>query len=252
MLKAKLINNGHIDIDKNRIYSPLKIKSSDSYKWLEATVTESPSGVNTVIEVINEQEIQLGWDLLKQNEYIEIEALVEVIGELDKDGEKGTDFYNDLSFDYRITDLNSIQKEREVTEVIRDRALINRFGKTLGIISILLGLIFLFIEFFTPLNFMDKQVVKYIIENNNSEIKSIISINCKSDKIILNIEGENKEREISVKEFNQNYIIKRIEKITSDPVNSYFNKVIGSTYVLLGFLLLVVQRIRKRTKHKLS
>jgi hypothetical protein len=253
LLKAKLINNGHIDIDKNRIYSPLKIKSSESYKWLEATVTESPSGVNTIIEVLNEQEIQLSWDLLKKSEYIEIEALVEVISELEKDGEKGNDFYNDISFDYRITDLNSIQKEKQISDAIKLRTVMQKMYKFLGIITIVLGLYFLSIEFFPTFKFMDdRKVVNYVIENNNKESHSVISTNNKSDNIILFVEGEEKEREISVKEFNQNYEIKKIEKTITDPKNNLLNRTLGILYLLLGVSILIIKRILKRVKNRVQ
>ena len=246
LLKAELINNGQIDIDKNRIYNPLKIKSSETYKWLEATVTSSPNGVKTNIELLTEQEIQLNWDLLKRNEYIEIEALVEIQGELDKEGEKGTDFYNNLTFDYRITDLNSIQKEKQVSNLLKRKSFFDKTSKALAIITIVIGAIFLSFEFFPSINFMEKQVVSYAIKKDNNELVSIISVNNKSDKIILSIEGEEEKREISVEEFNQSYSLQNIKKTTVDPKSNLFNRIIGIVYLLMGVLLLLLKIIKKK------
>ncbi|MGG6232333.1 hypothetical protein [Tenacibaculum sp. SDUM215027] len=252
LLKAKLINNGQIDIDKNRIYNPLKIKTTEIYKWLEATVTSSPTGASTNIELISDQEIQLNWDLLKHNEYIEIEALVEIIGELEKEGEKGTEFYNNLNFDYRITDLNSIQKEKQISNSIRRKALSNKMSKIMAIVSIIIGALFLSFEFFPAINIMEKQVVSYAIKKGNNELVSIISVNNKSDKIKLSIEGEEDEREITIDEFNRTYELQKIKKTTIDPKSSLFNRIIGAVYIGLGLLLLLLEQLfsllKKRKK----
>ena len=245
LLKAKLINNGHIDIDKNRIYTPLKIKSSETYNWLEATVTSSPKGAKTNIELLNGQEVQLNWDLLKQNEYIEIEALVEITGKLEKEEEKGNDFYNNLSFDYRITDLNSIQKEKQISNSTRFRSIYHKVTKVMGIITILIGILFLTFEIVPELNFMDKQVVNYAIKKDSSELVSIIASK-HSDEITLSIEGENEKRKISVEEFNNSYKIEGIKKTSLDPKSSLFNRVIGIVYIIMGILLLYLKRKKKK------
>lgn len=250
LLKAKLINNGQVDIDKNRIYTPLKIKSSEIYKWLEATITNSPTGAQTNIELLTEQEIQLNWDLLKQNEYIEIEALVEIKGKLEKEGEKGTDFYNNLTFDYRITDLNSIQKEKQISNSIKRKRISGQLSKVLSIIAIIVGIIFLSFEIFPSINLLKKQVVNYEIKKDNNKLISIISTNNKSDKIILSIEGEEEKQEVSIKEFNQSYELQRIEKITIDPLSSYVNRSIGITYLITGVVLLLLRIKRKKLSTK--
>jgi hypothetical protein len=250
LLKAKLINNGQIDIDKNRIYNPLKIKSSEVYKWLEATVTSSPTGAKTNIDLLTEQEIQLNWDLLKRNEYIEIEALVEITGELGNEGEKGTDFYNNLTFDYRITDLNSIQKEKQVSNSLKRKSFFDRISKSLAIVTIVVGAIFLSFELFPSINFMEKQVVSYAIKKDNSELVSIISVNNNSDEIVLLVEGESEKRELSVEEFNRSYSLQRIENTTVDPESSLFNRIIGIVYMLMGVLLLLLKLIRKKAANK--
>lgn len=245
LLKAKLINNGHVDIDKNRIYTPLKIKSSEVYNWLEATVTSAPNGAKTDIKLLNGQEVELNWDLLKQNEYIEIEALVEIVGELEKDEEKGTDFYNNLSFDYRITDLNSIQKEKQISNSNRFRSIYNKIAKILAIITILIGVIFLSFEFFPNLNFMEKQVVSYAINKDNNELVTIIASE-NPNEITLTIDGNEEKKKITVKEFNELYQLKGIEKTSVDPKSSTFNRVIGIVYILMGGILFFLKRKKKK------
>jgi hypothetical protein len=239
LLKAKLINNGHVDIDKNRIYTPLKIISSDIYNWLEATVTSAPKGAKTSIELLSGQEVELNWDLLKQNEYVEIEALVEIVGELEKEDEKGTDFYNNLSFDYRITDLNSIQKEKQISNSSRSRDIFKKTTKLMGILTIIIGVVLLSLEFFPKLNFMEKQVVSYAINKDNNELVTIISSK-NPNEITLTIDGNTEK--ITVKEFNELYQLKGIKRTSIDAKRSRFNSVIGIVYIIMGGLLLYLNR----------
>lgn len=245
LLKAKLINNGHVDIDKNRIYTPLKIKSSDVYNWLEATVTSAPRGAKTNIELLSGQEVELNWDLLKQNEYIEIEALVEIVGKLEKDEEKGTDFYNNLSFDYRITDLNSIQKEKQISNSKRSRSIYNKVTQIMAIITVIIGVVFLSFEFFPQLNFMEKQVVSYAINKDNNELVTLIASE-NPNEITLTIEGNTEKQKITVKEFNKSYQLKGIKRTSIDPKGSTLNRVIGIIYIIMGGFLFYIKRKKKK------
>ena len=175
----------------------------------------------------------------------EIEALVEITGKLEKEEEKGNDFYNNLSFDYRITDLNSIQKEKQISNSTRFRSIYNKVTKVMGIITILIGILFLTFEIVPELNFMDKQVVNYAIKKDSSELVSIIASK-HSDEITLSIEGENEKRKISVEEFNNSYKIEGIKKTSLDPKSSLFNRVIGIVYIIMGILLLYLKRKKKK------
>lgn len=244
LLKANLINNGHIDIGKNRIYKPLKIKSSETYNWLEARITSSPKGAKTSIALLNDQEVQLNWDLLKQNECVEIEALVEITGELEQQEEKGTDFYNDLSFDYRITDLNSIQKEGLIPASFRMFSIINRGGNVLIVLAILAGILFLSLESFPELNFLDKQIINYSIKKDSLILTSIIDSR-HFDEITLKTEGIDESIVISVRDFNANYTIQDIKNTISDPKFKEFKGIIGTIYIILAILLLYIKRTIK-------
>ena len=79
LLKAHLMNYGNLDIDKTTIHSPLKIISPEHFKWLESVIIKYPEGATTDIKVLNEKEIQIGWDLLKAEETIVIEDLADIM-----------------------------------------------------------------------------------------------------------------------------------------------------------------------------
>jgi hypothetical protein len=156
LLKARLKNNGQVDIDKNRIYNPLKVISNSDFKWLEATITSKPDGASASIEIIDSYNIQINWDLLKKDEFIDIEALSETTENKELGEEKSVVFYNNLKFDYRITDLSSIRKEKQVTSSTRRHNYIMKLAKFTGIATIIFGSVFLFFEIFPKYSFFQK------------------------------------------------------------------------------------------------
>lgn len=245
LLKAKLANNGQIDIDKNRVYSPLKIITTDDYRWLESNIASKPEGSQVSISIQNDNQIQLDWDLLKKNEQIEIEGLVEIKNSETSDGEKGIEFYNSLSFDYRITDLNSVQKEKQISRNLRRRMFSRRLNDTAAITAILLGVLFISFEFIPKIDFMKKEIVKYNLhKGENESIASLIP--SKSDMIKITIDDIEEAKELTVEEFNNSYKIKKIENISPDPNGSLFNRTLGIIYFVMGLLLVLMNLYRKK------
>jgi|GEM_PF-3200945 len=253
LLKAKLLNNGKIDIDKNRIYKPLRIKTTSDFKWLESTITSKPDGSKTKVELINEGEVQIEWDLLKKGEFIEIEAVAEIVNNEGSYGEKAIDFFNGISFDYRITDLCTIQKDKLAPERLRVFEFLYKIGRVLSIFLIISGILFLIISFLPSLDIFADRVVKYQIVGGDSPQSTFIYPK-KNNKIILDIEGIEEKMEVSIEEFNNKYKIKKVEELLVDP-KMYSNirliRLISIVLIVFGviylfFFILKKQKIYKR------
>lgn len=254
LLKAKLINNGHLDIDKNRIYNPLKIKSTSEFKWLESRITHSPTGSTNNININNPHELQLDWDLLKIEEWIEIEALVEVQNVSKMDSNKTNDFFNGISFDFRITDLYSIHKEKQVAKSDK-RSILSKYPKVFASAIALFGLIMSICQYVPSFNFLpSKHNIEYKLNDGTNQSKAIISSK-KSDNLILKISDKEDNTELTVNDFNKKYKIEKIDNTCPDPMDSIINKVIGIVYLVMGLSLLVllyVLEYRKKKRKKLT
>lgn len=214
LLKARLRNNGQVDIDKNRIYNPLKIISNSDFQWLEATITSKPDGVAASIDIVDSQKIQINWDLLKKDEFIELEALSETTENKKLDDEESVEFYNSLKFDYRITDLNSIHKEKQVSSKMRSHNYVSKLTKTTGFFSIILGSIFLFFEIFPKYTFLPEvQEVSYLMVKDSIDSSGYISSH-KPNHIRVKIVGSDNKEYLTVSEFNSKYKLKAIDSTT--------------------------------------
>lgn len=249
LLKAKLLNNGQIDIDKNRIYSPLKIKSTDDFNWLETTITSNPESATTSVKLISETEIQLDWDLLKKDEFIEFEALAEVVNTDKQYLEKALDFYNGLFFDFRITDLNSIQKEKLFSNSNRQRNFLSRITKVTALAAIFLGIVFLVFGFFPNMSVIGKDTLKYRIEIKGLEKTGIIKTS-KGDNVKLSLDDSKEEVILSVDQFNKMCKIKVVEQIVTDPHTTFISYTFGIVYIIMGGFLLTTNLLRNKRKKK--
>jgi hypothetical protein len=250
LLKAKILNNGSVDIDKNRIFKPLKIISQKEFIWLDAKSTIQPNGSTTNINILNSNVIEIDWDLLKAKEFIEFEALVEIRGNSNLDGDKTILFYEGLKFDYRITGLNNIQKEhKNFKGKISDK--IMKFSKSIAIIAILTGVLLVFTEYYPSLRFLpQKKEVIFVIDNGVSHIKGCIDAKSNGD-LIFNIADSDQKINIPIEEFNKKYKIITVEKIIVSTKFSMFYEIIGFIYILLGALMFVlVLSIEKKKKVK--
>lgn len=255
LLKARLINNGKVDIDKNRIFNPLKIKSNSDFKWLEATITSHSIGATTDIQISNKNEIQIEWDLLKKDEYIEIEALAENIGSDNSESEKAIEFYNGLVFDYRITDLNSIQNEKQLPTNEKRKNRIYKLAKVVGSIALFFGIIVLLSEIFPTYQiFPQRHIIKYGI-HDGKKVK-VATIKSKSaEQLQITIDNTEEELELSIKEFNEKYKIVDIKKFSISPNETIILRIFGGIYTGLGLILLILVYLRQKitnSKKRLS
>jgi len=250
LLKAKLLNNGQIDIDKGRIYSPLKIITTEKFNWLETKITSKPNGVNSNLTTISKSEIQLDWDLLKKDECIEFESLIEIVCKNNLNGSNVNEFYTGLSFDFRITDLSSIQKERRVPYVMRKLAFYEKLEKKLFILLTLVGLFVLVISSTPLFNSIIGEITEYQIINDGIQSKAFIYSEG-SDKIKLINEDLKEERILSINEFNKTYKIKGIEKNFTDLKNKWAFIIAGIFYILVGGIAYLNKIVKRRKLLKL-
>jgi hypothetical protein len=251
LLKAKLVNNGQIDIDKNRIFAPLKIITPQEFKWLEARPTFSPDGSTTNINVINSNEIQIDWDLLKTNEFIELEALVEITDNSKTIEDATIVLFNGIRFEYRITDLNKIQKEKIIRKIsFSDKV----FKKTIyfAISFILFGTIILLNEYYKPFQFIPKHVdIEYKIDNGKE--KQIVKIYAyDQNKIKLEPIDSKEKIIISPMEFNTKYKIDKIEGTYYSLFYSVINQIFGYLILIGGIILLIMKLIITKMENSSS
>lgn len=150
LIKTSLVNDGNMDIDKSMIYKPVTISLPQNFKCIELTPTEKSEKVNPTITFVD-NEIVITWDLLKKDEYISFDLLVEI--GIDKDqniSSKVTNlkYYN---IGHRITNLNQINKYKidliEIDKSSSDYQFKKRF---LPFIVLLLGLTLIIATLFDP------------------------------------------------------------------------------------------------------
>ena len=246
LLKARLRNNGHIDIDKNRIYNPLKVISSSDFQWLETTITSKPNGGLATVEILDSQIIQINWDLLKKDEFIELEALSETNESEPLGEEKALEFYNNLKFDFRITDLSSIHKEKQITSKARRRNFTTKLAKLTGTAAMVLGCIVLFNELFPEYSFLpESREVSFLMEKDSMEQTGYISSN-NPNQLKLKMLEPMYEEKLMISEFNIKYKLKGIHETTPNAKRSFVNLIFSIVYIVLGTILLVLQFWIKR------
>jgi hypothetical protein len=234
LFKGEITNDGKVDIDVNDIKKPLSIISQDNFKWVEVKVINQSEGIKSDIKIISQNELKLEWDLLKINEFIEIEALIEIEEEENLSKVRAIDFYEGLKFDYRISNLNSIQKHDT-----------KRKYEFLAIGIIMFVMVMLFLD--TATNNKDFIKIVCSIEKDSVQKPAEIIINSSKELSIL---GWDKEKNISFDEFNKNYRIARFEKINYR-YDIIISELIGILFGCISMMLVyyyLIPFIKKRMK----
>lgn len=243
LLKAKLTNNGQSDIDKTSIYKPLKIITNKEFKWLEVNITSSPNGAAIKSEIINENEVEVIWDLLKKNESIEIEALAETLN--DEIGEKANEFYEKLKFDYRITDLNKVQKEKKLSSGTKLQFFVGKFSIIFALATIIFGATSIILSYNPEYTFFpQKQNVNFTLNNDSTSFVGEIDSNYR-DELILKPLDSDEEINLSISEFNQNYKIENIRSSNLNSEDAQLMLFIGIAYLIMGLVLLFKKPFKK-------
>ncbi|MDN5200166.1 hypothetical protein QQ008_02310 [Fulvivirgaceae bacterium BMA10] len=234
LLNAEIVNNGQFDIDKNRIYQPLSINSNKNYKWLETTIIRSPNGASTKIEIEDDNNVLVRWDLLKRNESIEIESLAEVI-ESDKgysEREKAIDFFHGLSFDFRITDLNTIKKDNIYQESIKRTNRRRNMYWVIASIFLITGITLILIPQMSTIFKVPKFVYNIDSENKKKFVEIIPTLS--KDSLVIKNEIDSEIR-LSTKEFNNSHGINKIKIHVHEKTESKLAFIFsGAAYTLIS------------------
>jgi hypothetical protein len=233
LLKARLINNGQVDIDNTRIHESFKILSKKDFQWLEIRITSQPENIKSKIEILNSTDVLLEWDLLKAGEFIDLEALIEININNVSSEDKSSKFYDELTFKFRITELNSIQKEPQIFNDKRVPKV--AIFVTIGILIV--GLFILFNAFFPSLDvFTHNSKTEYLICDGASKKTGTFEFSTK-DKVKFKVSETGELIYLPIYEFNIKYKIERIEStiVDNDKVSML---ILGFMYSILGFIAL--------------
>lgn len=231
LLKATLRNTGSLDIDKNMMFQPLKIISPSEYKWLEAKVLTSPENANIAVNIFNPNTLNLNWDLLKEQESIVVEMVIEQINKIQDEVLSTIYFYDNIYFEHRITNLKNIRKDSYVSTFKRNN--LRRFTTWL-----ILGLVYLFIGLYSVASpsFLNTQDIVYIVQNDNSSEKLLITLKKDNYLVLENIINEGKTK-LKVEDFNKNYSIKSIEVGKGKSEKIFLLRIIGIVTIIASFFL---------------
>ncbi len=238
LFKGVIENSGNLDIDKNRIYTPLKIISKKEYKWLETTVSGHPNGATVSIYKIADNEIEINWDLIKKGEKIEFEALVEI--PFDNELEKATEvFYESLKFDFRITDLNGVDKIQDYNSEDYKRTRAKKNLLFIGIVTFFTGGGILLASYLGPI----KTNVQYELTGVKDTI--FVEIGSKNGNLIT-IKNDSINIDKPIVEFNKEYKIQKVNNVVQEDKQGLFSLIIGVIYIIISSFIL--WRALKKTK----
>lgn len=242
LLKAKIKNTGSLDIDRNLIFSPLKIISLPQYKWLEAKIISTPADANIELKIATPNELTLIWDLLKDNECIEIEMVIEETEKPQNKVPSTVNFYDNIKFEYRITNLKNIKKD---SYSVSYQKINKRYFKR----WLFLGLVYLIIGVTSPtIPFLiNKQNLVHVIHHVN--LTSKFELTPKKDSLLAIKNLENlEENEIHLKDFNDNYDILSIETEKENPFIWSLSIIGILTFIASLFLFKRSYKYWKKTK----
>ncbi len=128
LLEASIFNNGKIDIDNTIIHKPVLIKLPVNSKWLRIKITDAPKNINLEYSIIGNDLLEFTWDLLKKNEFIKFDSLIEVSSSVKK-------ISPSLTFSQRISNLDKVSKEILPSSSVLKRMKVNMI---IGIVMFLL------------------------------------------------------------------------------------------------------------------
>jgi hypothetical protein len=242
LIKVSIVNDGNIDIDKSMVYKPISIKLPSNFTCIEQTITDKSENVNSAITMLN-SELIIEWDLLKKDEFISFDLLVETTVEKENDTLLDRKNLNDYKIDQRITNLNAIKKysiDFTENEKITTSKMIRR--KIMPWIFILLGLGFSLLIILKPESRFD---ITYFTGQKEfkKELKltpiSISELRLKSKVDSLNIT-------IPVTQLKEKYDINfDIERRSTF---FYISLIYGILILLTGLMFIIIQRPPEREK----
>ena len=106
LVRGYLINTGDIDIKESMVDDKLKISLPPEFAWLNSKIVEGSIGNKFHLTPVNKNELELDLGLFKKDEYLRLEALVEVPISQGKTSPLVSD---KLSFSHRIADTSKVE-----------------------------------------------------------------------------------------------------------------------------------------------
>jgi|WetSurMetagenome_2_1015567.scaffolds.fasta_scaffold02589_8 hypothetical protein len=250
--KVRLANSGLLDIDKNKVFKPIKMIAPSNIKWLR--VNSFSENDNIKIKILKEGEIGIKWDLFKKGEFVDIEIIAEITkpfidvikefgsAELANDSEN---LFNNLKFDFRITDLKFISKE-EVVFVPTEIKVFSRLFNLKAIANIFCGaFILLLINLFPQSKIFSEPIYKldYYLVSDSIVEKCRISPSSKANGIDLYVGNKIIPKSLSIESFNSKYKIESINSVKTSSRSTLMYKVLGFVWMSIGIFCLIVINI---------
>lgn len=201
---AKLFNDGDFDIDKNSFTKPFEIEFPENFICREFKITKKSKDVNIVILNINNNTVQLEWDLLKKGESFQFETLLEFKNNDQRirnfDASSALD--NNIKHNFRITNLDKI----DLAELQSPTPVIG-----CGILTIMLISAFFFFSYFSfvPLIFpkyetyiKSTDVLKSELVKIESENETVLKLMNRNEDVLAIISPEHANKYLTT-----NYVI---------------------------------------------
>lgn len=123
LLKGSLINYGNNDIDKPIIHKPVEMEISEEYQFHNVKLITCSPNVMAECQLINENKVEIKWELLKPGEYISYDILF-TKKEIDikeskevKENACQENIDESIKFNHRITNLREINREKHISNL---------------------------------------------------------------------------------------------------------------------------------------
>lgn len=204
LLRGYIINSGSCDITKDMTGSPLTIHLPEGYKWLseEVEVIDKSQGVVATLKIVGESanSLEIGCDLLKKNEFIKFESLVEAQPRENSEqhlDDVGTIVGYSLEFTHRIANTGRV-KGQDRDSAIESRHDLRRVVSVLAVTTLMLGLMFNPIVFPFLSQITEPNKINYLIE---TEDKGFVEVEVSPRKNgMIQLDGVDNEFELRLSE----------------------------------------------------
>lgn len=193
-IKFYIFNNQSFDCSCSKDSQPIVIEVPDGVKWIDSKIFKQSSGVETESNVVDDRLLEIHFNLLRDEEFLCVEGLLESSVELNQE-----ELQERIVINHRIPNFDKVKKINilSLSDIKRAKRLV-----TMPIIySIILVLAFvatlLFKEHGSPLKYID----------NDSGIERLFYINEKNELVYLksHFPWERYSDPITSEEFLQNY-----------------------------------------------
>lgn len=247
LFKGNLTNNGIKDIDEKDIKKPLILKIDSKYSFVDSTLIAYPDDCKCYLNNLNENEVEITWDLLKSGETIEFQFVLEVVDSAESISLDKNSFYKSLTTDCRITDLSN----NKIKKIETDRRIKMAWFIVISYSILFLSSIYMLFDtyYFEKKFFSDyNPIFELVDKTNNEKIQTSLTTKNSTD---VTIRAKNKDKVvIRIEDFNKKYLVSKIDSsrqaITSKLMNTVF-----SIFVILLSLLVIptyIYKIRKNRK----